>query len=463
MAVPTAASGHARPNLASGWRQLSLRAQLTIVATALLTAAVITGAVLTVYVVRRSLTAALDSSAIKTGRDIAAVASPPQVIVANNSGVVAIQIVDANDAILSHSPGADAAVPMVTKEQLASVRAGGAVAVRQPGTTDRIRVLAVDSGARTVLVASDYERIEQSVRIVRNAALVGCPLAILAMALLTYFIVGRTLRPVAELRHGAEDITAAGLSNQRLPVGDAQDEIHRLAVTLNAMLDRIDISTSRQRTFVGDAAHELKSPLASLRVQLEVAIRLGQETDWQDVVSDVLVDVERLDALVADLLTLARIDEAGGALRTREPVELATLVEDVVATYDSARVPVLYEPESTVIVDGDVDGLRRVVVNLVDNAQRFAHDSIVVTLRSDGPTATLSVADDGPGIPDAERERVFDRFYRTESSRSRQSGGTGLGLPIVRDLVRAHGGTVKLVANDPGLRAVVDLPDPQPG
>jgi signal transduction histidine kinase len=454
----------ARPSLAAGWRQLSLRGRLTLVATALLTGAVITGAVLTVYVVRRSLTSALDSSAVKTGRDIAALQAPPQPIVANNSGVVAIQIVDTDNHVIDYSPGSDAAISMLTREQLTRVQQGHVISARLAGGgNDHVRVLGVGAtGGRTVLVASDAERIEQSTRIVQDAALVGCPLAVVAMALLTYFVVGRTLRPVASLRHGAEDITAAGLADQRLPVGDAQDEIHRLAVTLNAMLDRIDVSTSRQRTFVGDAAHELKSPLASLRVQLEVALRLGESTDWQEVVSDVLVDVDRLDTLVADLLMLARIDESGGALRLREPIELATLVEDVVANYDSARVPVTYEPESTVIIDGDVDGLRRVVVNLVDNAQRFAHESIVVTLRTDGSTAELSVADDGPGIPEAERERVFDRFYRTESSRSRESGGTGLGLPIVRDLVRAHGGSVKLVANDPGLRAVVSLPTRKP-
>jgi len=436
-----------------------LRGRLTLVATALLTAAIIAGAVLTVYVVRRSLTAALDSSAFKTGRDIAALPSPPQVIAANNSGVVAIQIVDADNHVIDYSPGSDAAISMISKSQLADVRAGKIVSVRLPGSPqDRIRVLGVTASDRTVLVASDAERIDQSIRIVRNAALVGTPMAILAMALLTYFIVGRTLRPVAALRHGAEDITAAGLSDQRLPVGDAQDEIQRLAVTLNAMLDRIDVATTRQRTFVGDAAHELKSPLASLRVQLEVALRLGPTTDWQEVVGEVLVDVDRLDSLVADLLMLARIDESGGALRTREPVELSTLVEDVVATYDSARVPVSYEPEAAATVEGDVDGLRRVVVNLVDNAQRFAHDSITLTVRAVGGNAELTVADDGPGIPADERERVFDRFYRTESSRSRESGGTGLGLPIVRDLVRAHGGAVWLESNDPGLRAVVALP-----
>ncbi len=449
----------ARASLTSAWRHLSLRGRLTLVATGLLTAAVITGAVLTVWVVRRSLTGSLDGSALRTANDIAAVQNPPQVLAANNGDVVAIQIVDANNAIVSYTQGWGSGVSLITAQQLAEVRAGHAVSVRQPGATDeRLRVLGVSDGAQTVLVASDSGRIEQSVHIVRNAALVGCPLAIIAMALLTYYIVGQTLRPVAELRHGAEDITAAGLADQRLPVGDAQDEIHRLAVTLNAMLDRIDAATSRQRTFVGDAAHELKSPLASLRVQLEVALRLGPETDWSDVVEDVFVDVDRLDNLVSDLLMLARLDEAAGTLRNREPLELATLVEDVVATYDSARVRVDYEPSATVLIEGDADALRRVVVNLVDNAQRYARESIVVTLQADDSIAELTITDDGAGIPDDERERVFDRFYRTQSSRSRESGGTGLGLPIVRDLVRAHGGTIRLLDNAPGVRAVVHLP-----
>ena len=133
------------------------------------------------------------------------------------------------------------------------------------------------------------------------------------MAAATYLVVALTLRSVAALRHGAADITAAGLAEQRLPVPRAQDEIHRLAVTLNAMLDRIDSATSRQRTFVGDAAHELRSPLASMRVQLEVGQRLGPDADWNDLIDDVLVDVDRLDRLVADLLALARLDESGGS------------------------------------------------------------------------------------------------------------------------------------------------------
>jgi signal transduction histidine kinase len=284
------------------------------------------------------------------------------------------------------------------------------------------------------------------------------------MALATYGVVALTLRSVAALRHGAADITAAGLADQRLPVPSAQDEIHRLAVTLNAMLDRIDASTKQQRTFVGDAAHELRSPLASLRVQLEVAQRLGPAEDLPALIDDVLVDVGRLDRLVADLLALARLDEPNGHLRRREPVQLDRLMEELVAEYANARVPVTVDTVTPAVVDGDADGLRRVAVNLIDNAVRYARSQVRVSLQpgtSDSkPTVTLQVTDDGRGIPAAERERVFDRFYRVQASRSRESGGTGLGLSIVRDLVRAHGGTVRLTArpDGPGVQAVVVLP-----
>jgi signal transduction histidine kinase len=272
-----------------------------------------------------------------------------------------------------------------------------------------------------------------------------------------------SLRPVAALRHGAADITAAGLARQRLPVPGAQDEIHRLAVTLNAMLDRIDSATSRQRTFVGDAAHELRSPLASLRVQLEVAQRLGPGADWDAVIDDVLVDVDRLDRLVGDLLTLARLDESG-SLGRREPVALDELVRSVVGGYGHARVGVRAELQP-VTVSADPDALRRVVINLVDNAVRYATAEVVVGVApgdGDGKArALLTVDDDGPGLPEAEREKVFDRFYRVAESRSRQSGGTGLGLSIVRDIVRNHGGRVRLTGRPDGaggVRAEVRLP-----
>ncbi|MDT4971728.1 MAG: hypothetical protein QOG22_1871, partial [Pseudonocardiales bacterium] len=310
---------------------------------------------------------------------------------------------------------------------------------------------------------------DDSLRILGRVALIGAPLAVLLMAVATYGVVALTLRPVATLRHGAADITAAGLADQRLPVSSAQDEIHRLALTLNAMLDRIDAATKHQRTFVGDAAHELRSPLASLRVQLEVAQRLGPAEDWPTLVDDVLVDVGRLDRLVDDLLALARQDEAGGMLRRSEPVDVAELVHTVGAGYQHARVPVTVTAAAPASVDGDPDGLRRVAINLVDNAVRHASSEVSVALETGmlagRPTVTLRVTDDGGGIPAAERERVFDRFYRLAASRSRESGGTGLGLSIVRDIVRAHGGSVRLTSRPdgrPGLQATVILPGSAP-
>jgi signal transduction histidine kinase len=352
---------------------------------------------------------------------------------------------------------------VLTPGELTEVRQGARINVPSPTSEAELRIVGHKLGRRTILVATDVSRVDDSLRLLTRAALIGSPIAVLLMALASYGVVALTLRPVAELRHGATDITAAGLAKQRLPVPASQDEIHRLAVTLNAMLDRIDSATSRQRTFVGDAAHELRSPLASLRVQLEVAQRLGTSADWPGVIDDVLVDVERLDRLVEDLLALARLDESG-ALTRHDPVELDAVVREVARGYSGSRVAVRVSADP-VIVSGDPDALRRVVINLLDNAVRYASGEVAVDVRSakrDGDdVAILTVLDDGPGIPEAERERVFDRFYRVQESRSRSSGGTGLGLPIVRDIVRNHGGRVRLTAREdgrPGLRAIVVLP-----
>ncbi|MGI8762083.1 MAG: sensor histidine kinase [Jatrophihabitantaceae bacterium] len=449
------------------WARQSLRARLTLLATALFSFAVATGAILLVVLQRYALVRVLDSSASKTASDIARQFNSgknPATVQPTTGGVTAVQVVDSQDVVISASPGADRVTPVLDPGQLAQARQGKRFDIASTTSDAQLRVLAKAARSDTVLVVTDLSRVDDSVRILSRAALIGGPLAVLLMALASYGVVALTLRPVAALRHGAADITAAGLADQRLPVPGAQDEIHRLAVTLNAMLDRIESSTKRQRTFVGDAAHELRSPLASLRVQLEVALRLGPASDWPALMDDVMVDVERLDRLVEDLLATARMDEGGGTVR-REPVRVDELVAAVVAGYGHARVPVSARASEPLDVSGDPDGLRRVVVNLVDNAVRYARTGVDVAVARGGTgeraSVRLSVTDDGPGLPAAERERVFDRFYRVETSRSRESGGTGLGLPIVRDLVRAHGGTVRLGAREDGragLQATVVLP-----
>jgi len=450
------------------WAALSLRARLTLLATALFSFAVLTGAALLLVLQRYALLHTLDNSASKSASDAAALVSQskiPNPLVPTTGGVVAMQVVDAGDHVIGASAGADRVLAMVDAEQLKRAREGQRFTITSPTTsTSQWRIVAQKAGDDTVLVATDLKGVNDSVRLLGRAAVIGGPLAVLLMALATYGVVALTLRPVAGLRQSAAAITAAGLSNQRLPVPSAQDELHRLAVTLNAMLDRIDVATQRQRTFVGDAAHELRSPLASLRVQLEVAQRLGTNPDLHALIDDVLVDVGRLERLVEDLLALARLTESGSGLPRLERVDLADIVTDLVPSYESARVPVTVASVVPASVTGDPDGLRRVAINLVDNAVRYARTGVTIGVESSNGTGrrtvTLVVTDDGRGIPAAERERVFDRFYRVAASRSRDTGGTGLGLAIVRDVVRAHGGTVRLTSNPAGrgTQAIVTLP-----
>jgi signal transduction histidine kinase len=314
-----------------------------------------------------------------------------------------------------------------------------------------------------VLVGTDLGRVFDSARLLQRALLFGGPLIVIAMAALTWWVVGLTLQPVAALRRGAAQLSATGLERSRLPVPDAQDEIHSLARTLNDMLDRLDAATARQRRFVGDAAHELRSPIASLRLQLEVAQRLDQSAAMRELTGDALLDVDRLAHLIDDLLALARSDERGGG-QVRLPVRLAELAGTVVGNYRDARVAVNLLPADEVTVLGDADGLHRVLVNLIDNAVRYAAGAVTVAVGVRPPAgagfadAVLTVADDGPGVPASKRERVFDRFYRLDTARSRAEGGTGLGLSIVREIVTAHGGTVLLRDNEPGLIVEVSLP-----
>ncbi|HEX2903486.1 MAG TPA: ATP-binding protein [Jatrophihabitans sp.] len=458
--------------LVGWWRHRSLRARITLLATTIFAMALILAGVILLTTVGKSLLNTLDSSAERTGTDVAALVNTgklPQQVLAGSGGPSMIQVVDADNQVIAASPGVDTAVSMVSKDELAQVRRGRHITVsgNRASLEDPIRVVGVAAnsrnGERTVLVGTDLGRVFDSSRLLERALLFGGPLIVIAMAALTWWVVGLTLRPVAALRRGAAELSASGLERSRLPVPDARDEIHSLALTLNDMLDRLDSATTRQRRFVGDAAHELRSPIASLRLQLEVAQRLDQSGPMRELTDDALLDVDRLAHLIDDLLALARSDERGGA-HTRLPVGLVALAQNVVGGYRDARVPVSVAPGNEVTLLGDPDGLHRVLVNLIDNAVRYAASSVMVAVSSRPAAgagfadAVLTVSDDGPGVPANKRERVFDRFYRLDTARSRAEGGTGLGLSIVREIVTAHGGTVQLRDNHPGLIVEIALP-----
>jgi len=222
------------------------------------------------------------------------------------------------------------------------------------------------------------------------------------------------------------------------------------------MLDRLAASRGRQRAFVADAAHELRSPLTSMRTQLEVAQHLGES---DELAADLLADVARLSTLVEDLLLLARAGGDSNHPPQRESIDVRALLIATAERYAAARVPVSVAEGPAVYANANADELRRVVANLVDNAVRHARSKIVLAVRAEGGGAVLTVVDDGPGIPAQDRERVFERFARLDDARDRDAGGTGLGLAIVRELLAGSQGSVSLQDNPsgPGLAAVVRL------
>jgi len=260
------------------------------------------------------------------------------------------------------------------------------------------------------------------------------------------------------LRRGAAEVTQTGVPRD-LPVPPARDEVRSLAVTLNDMLSRLADAQQRQRDLVSDTAHELRSPIASIRAQLEVALDHPDGLDWPATARDVHADTLRLARLTEDLLLLARLD--GQHLR-RRPTDLDAVCGSVVARYRTARVPVLVKAAEPCVVAGDPDALSRLLVNLLDNAVRHAASQVCVSVRAEDGWAVLTVSDDGPGIPAADAERAFGRFARLDDARNRTgeggSAGSGLGLAIVRSSAEAHGGSVSLGDAGPGLRALVRLP-----
>ena len=445
------------PTGAPNW---SLRARLTVVATAVLGVGIAAGAALLVITGSRMLQAAVDSGALQSAREIAALVDSgqlPDPVPQGGEGTAAIQVVDAQYKILAAATGTDRLVPVLRPAEIAAVRAGERLVVpgSRLGLSGPLRVVGVPAGPasnpQTVIVAVDFGGARSGSRVLLVGLAIGAPLLLAVVAAAVWWVTGRALRPVEQLRRGALAISGPG----RLPVPPAQDEIRRLAETLNDMLARLDAAGARQRAFVSDAAHELRSPLASARTQLEVAAAVDAGTPAGELATDVLVDVERLGRLVDDLLLLARLDEA--PRRPRAPLDLYALADDVVGRYATARVPVALDPcedDCTVLAEGGA--VRRVLVNLVDNAVRHARSRVTVTVAP----GTLAVADDGPGIPPADRDRVFDRFTRLDWDRGRDSGGAGLGLAIVRELVAAHGGTVTLSDAGPGLVVTAHFPDP---
>jgi len=318
-----------------------------------------------------------------------------------------------------------------------------------------------------IVVAEPIDAIQSTLERLLWLLVLGTPVTLLAALTGGYVLAGRALRPVGDMAEAAQDITADRLSD-RLPVDNPDDEFGRLATAFNDTLDRLENAFERLRRFTADASHELRTPLTSIKSVGEVALQPSGDRSpafYREVIGSMLEEADRLHRLVANLLTLTRTDAA--AAPAREPVDLRALTETVV---DDLHV-LAEEKRQTIETDleaasvrGDPETLRLVLVNLLDNAIAYTPENGRITVRlrtrSEGRVA-VAIEDTGPGIPPADQEQVFERFYRVDDGRSRDGGGNGLGLAIAERAARLNSGTLE-VESTPGEGSTFRLLLPRP-
>jgi len=458
----------------AGRKLASVRARTTLAATAVVAVALVVGAVGLVGLLRASLTEGVENTLDAQLANVASllrVGPLPAVLPAGHSDTFT-QVVGPDGVVLASTSNLGGHTPVSTRLP----GEDGIVLHRVPGLapvgddSDDIRgpflLLAkrvpatLSTGGNelvTVYVGGSLHAVDRGTHPVGLALLGGVPVLVLLVGLLVWIIGGRAWRPVEAIRAEVADITGRGL-HRRVPEPASDDEVARLARTMNEMLDRLERSAASQRRFVADASHELRSPLAALQATLEVALAHPDPEAWPAVSTDALDEVRQLHRLVEDLLVLARVEESSGIER-REAVDLdEVILREGRRQRASGPMAIDLHGVSGGRVQGDPDQLLRVVRNLMDNAQRHAATRVSVELHEEGDTVEFVVADDGPGIAPEDRQRIFERFARLDESRTADEGGAGLGLAIVKEIVLAHGGTVVVGDAGAGTRFCVRLP-----
>lgn len=418
-------------------------------ATVVLVAFVVAGAGLAFLLYRSLLAGVDDAAAARVGDVVAALrydtpAELDAALLDTDQRVVAVQVIDSSGNVGARSASAPE-VPLIAPSTIGTGIRIGLPDEASPDGDMRISGQTVDArgGTYTILVGAGSEAVEATVVTVIVLLSGAAPIVMVVAGAVTYLLVSRSLRSVDAIRARVAEISTSDLA-ERVPVPSNYDEISALAVTMNQMLARIEAGHDAQRRFVGDASHELRSPVQAILSALDVAAVHPELFNSELAKSTLRPEAQRMEALVEDLLLLARADERGLTLR-RKDVDL-----DDLASNELGRL-LIHETTLTVDADltptrltGDPGGLSRVVRNLLDNAARHAACRVELRVYPEGNSAVLTVGDDGPGIPEAERARVFDRFVRLDSDRSRRGGGSGLGLAIVSEVVAAHDGCVTI-------------------
>jgi signal transduction histidine kinase len=441
----------------------TVRVRLAVLSLLVVAVGLVVGGVIVVELVRHNLTSNVQGEARQRARDTAALLRTgqlPHALPASGEDRTLVQVVDPAGRVIAANLQSIAEAPLLNQ------RPGGGpltVTLDHPGLGDGGAYVVVGINARyraqhvVVYAASSLEPVSEAVQATALGLAVTVPLLLLVVGGTSWVLVGRALRPVEALRKEVSDITASDL-DRRVREPEIHDEIGRLAGTMNAMLARLQTAHERQRRFVGDAAHELRSPVANILTQLEVGLAHRKDTDWVRLAQSLHRDGVRLDQLSEQLLVLSRAD-ADAAGHPTQDVDLDELVlAEVEALRARGKVKVELPQFSAARLTSRPEDLRMVVRNLLDNAERHASQLVTVSLWTTQDDVELVIADDGAGIPPDYRERVFERFYRIDSARDRDSGGAGLGLAIVRDVVLGYGGTAWVADSAEGAEFHVRLP-----
>lgn len=446
-------------------RLRTVRLRTTAGATLVVGVALLVGAVVLVVVLRSNLVDNVDTAARLRADDVVALleaGTTPEALAVDDEEASLVQVLDARRRVVAASGNIEGEEPIADLGP-GSSRTLGRLPIDDDGSYRAVAAAAnTPQGRFTVLVARSLEPTEEAVAAVVAVLAGGLPVLLVLVAVTAWVVTGRALRPVEAMRAEVSSITSAELG-RRVSQPDGDDEIALLAGTMNEMLERLEASRDRQRRFVSDAGHELRSPIATIRHELETLLANPDRTDIIELAGGLLEEDLRMQTLVEDLLVLARSDEGTVALNRR-----AVDLDDIVlAEASRLRARGLLSVDASGVSGGQVVGdaaqLARVVRNLADNAERHATGAVTVSVAERDGRVVLTVADDGPGIPVADRTRVFERFTRLDDARARRTGGYGLGLAIVHDVVAAHGGTVSIDDGPSGgARITIELPSASP-
>jgi two-component system, OmpR family, sensor kinase len=449
--------------------RLSIRAKLTAAFAAALVLVLALAGLFVYLRVESGLTETIDDGLEARAADLERLAARPGDLPPRLSGGLFegeegfSQILGADGEVLASTLRPQTA-PALDPEQIDQAARGSVLVERAvPGIEGEARVLAEPAsgdGSTVVVAGASTQDRQEALAGIASAFVVGAPLALLVASGLGYLLAARSLAPVERMRRRASEITLER-TGERLPLPEAEDEIHRLGTTLNTMLDRIEASLERQREFVADASHELRTPLAVLRAELELADRSERSPEeLQSALRSAAEEVDRLSRLAEDLLVVARSDRGRLPVK-RERVDLRVLLARVGERFgtranESAREIVVDVP-ADLEAELDVLRLEQAVGNLIDNALRHGAGHVRVSARQSDGSVTLEVADEGPGFPEGFEAQAFERFTRADGGRT--GGGAGLGLAIVQAIAAAHGGRATIASSEgPATTVRISMP-----